>query len=496
MTVTSATENALGNWQPIDVSELHGDPDALREAKRRVRDRLVALRGSFPQIPMDASKLEAVVERLLDVALRGADSPVSSKTLSQSLRDLQIKGLGQANQLWPQLFVMSRNPTALARIIDVRSAPRAELGGSVRELLRDYFNDAPDRLEWVIASVLAWRPASTRDLHDLLKKADPQFPSLRSFEEALGNRLVFEVDGPQTRSPDWALLWEYTGRTGYGEAYPADVRNFLVSFFSDVKALDPAATILDIGTGNHAATLLAREASGDFELHGIDVARLPAPAAETRIRAFRMSAEQLAFSDEQFTAVTSVNGIEYAEINRAFPEMRRVMRRGAPAALVLHRPDSLIVESARKFLGFVKAVPLMETLALAWMYVHEGTEVIRSKLMRQVGALSRIEVSDDFGRYYRAVLNGIPEAVGLRTKSPERAREMIERFEKDLRWRRQRDQFMVSHMARIPADREELTRWLERERFVVDTVSEVFHDNARDRAPLGWAVRFHKPGHD
>ena len=348
----------------------------------------------------------------------------------------------------------------------------------------------------MIATVLAWRPASTRELHDLLKKADPQFPALRPFEEALGNRMVFEAGGPETRSPDWTLLWEYTGRTGYGEAYPADVRNFLLSFFSDVKALAPAATILDIGTGNHGATLLAREVSRDFELHGIDVAHLPAPAEETRIRAFRMSAERLGFPDGQFTAVTSVNGIEYADIDRAFPEMHRVMRRGAHGALILHRPDSLIVESARKFLRFVETFPLLETLALAWMYVHEGTEVIRSELMRQVGVLRRIEVSDDFGRYYRAVLNGIPEAVELRTESPERAREMIERFEKDLRWRHQRDQFMVSHMARIPVDREELSHWLRRERFVVDAVSEVFQDNARERAPLGWAVRFHKPGQD
>ena len=125
--MTASTGNALGNWQPIDVSALRRDPDSLREAKRRVRDRLVALRGAFPQIPMDASKLDAVVERLLDAVLKGVDSSMSSKTLSQSLRDVQIKGLGQANQLWPQLFVMSRHQTARASLIDVRRATRAEL---------------------------------------------------------------------------------------------------------------------------------------------------------------------------------------------------------------------------------------------------------------------------------------------------------------------------------------------------------------------------------
>jgi hypothetical protein len=102
-------------------------------------------------------------------------------------------------------------------------------------------------------------------------------------------------------------------------------------------------------------------------------------------------------------------------------------------------------------------------------------------------------VQADFGRYYRTVLKGIPEAMRLRSGSPERARELIERFQKDLDWRYRRDRFIVTHMSRIPASRDELEDWLERERFAVDQVAEVFDDTHRDGPPLGWAVRIHKP---
>jgi ubiquinone/menaquinone biosynthesis C-methylase UbiE len=310
---------------------------------------------------------------------------------------------------------------------------------------------------------------------------------------AYSDRLLFD-DGLADRlqSPDWAVLWEYQGQTGYGGAYPVDVRTALVSFLSTVKELDPGAKILDIGTGNHGATLLAREVSRDFELYGIDVARLPAAPAQARIRNLTMSADRLGFADEYFSAAMSVNGIEYADLERAVAEMRRVMRPGAPGLLVLHRPDSLIVASARRFLEFVEQVPLMETLGLGWLYAHEGSERVRRELVRQTAELEAIQVQDDFGRYYRTVLKGIPEAIRLRSASPERARELIERFQKDLEWRYRRDRFIVSHMSRIPATREEVEAWLKRERFSVDQIGELFDDSRRD-TPLCWAVRIRKP---
>jgi methyltransferase family protein len=489
----SRSDQPLSLREPIDVSGLGRDEDSLREAKRAIRERLNVLREAFPQIPADAKRLDGVVDRLLDVVLEATHpSSGSMARLSRGLQELQIKGLGQANRLWRQLFVMSRSDATTDEVIDVAGAPREELSRVMRALLHEHFEGRPTNLEWAIAAILAWRPASLRDLHGLLKKADPMFPELDSFESRHGRRFLFESD-EQEQSPDWTVLWEYEGKTGYGGGYPADVRNFLVSFLTDVKALEPGAAILDIGTGNHGSTLLAREISADFELCGIDVARLPAPPESARIRTFRMSAERLGFHDCQFAAVMSVNGIEYADIDQAVPEMHRVMRPGAPGALVLHRPDSLIVGSSRKFLDFVRAVPLMETLALTWLYVCGGSESVRRQIQLRLEELRRIEVTDDFGRYFRAVLDGIPEAIGLRATSPQRARQMVERFEKDLGWRRQRDQFMVAHMTRIPSGREELGEWLRHSRFAVDAVSEVFHDHARNQAPLGWAVRFHKP---
>ncbi|MGH8595876.1 MAG: class I SAM-dependent methyltransferase, partial [Gammaproteobacteria bacterium] len=359
------------------------------------------------------------------------------------------------------------------------------------------FKQKPEKLEWVIAAIVAWQPIGLRDLHRRIKKVDPAFLDFDPFERNHADAFLFDPSsaaGLSTpRSPDWTVLWEYESQTGYGWAYPADVRAFLTSFLADVKLRDPGALILDIGTGKHAATLIAREMSPHFDLYGIDVARLPPPPKEAQIRAARMSANQLAFADLQFAAVMSVNGIEYADSERAFPEMHRVMRAGAAGALVLHRPDSSIAASSKNFLGFVESVPLMETLALAERYLHKGTDLVRRELARRVAELRRIEVKHDFGRYYRAVITGIPNAIRLRGSSPERGHHMIRRFEKDLRWRYQRDQFVVSHMSRVPTNREDLGKWLCGYGFEVDVIGEVFDDYARGRTLLGWAVRFHKP---
>jgi ubiquinone/menaquinone biosynthesis C-methylase UbiE len=404
--------------------------------------------------------------------------------LSHGLQQLRIKGLGQANDLWPRLFMLSG---ADAGTLDVLRAPRAKQVEFFRALLKDRLGQKPERLEWALASILAWHPASLRDLHRVLARVAPglEFESERLlFDDALVER---------AKSPDWAVLWEYQGQTGYGGAYPTDVRDALISFLTRVRESDPGAAILDIGTGNHGATLLAREIGADFELFGIDVARLPAPPSQARIRNMAMSADRLGFPDETFAAAMSVNGIEYADVGKALPEMRRVMRPGAPGLLVLHRPDSLVVAAAKKFLEFVERVPLLETLGLAWLYVHEGSERVRRELVRQAAELDTIEVQDDFGRYYRTVMKGIPDAIRLRGASPERARELIERFQKDLDWRYQRDRFIVAHMSRIPAREEQLADWLLRERFAVDGIGEVFDDLRRDGPPLGWAVRIRKP---
>lgn len=478
--------------QSIDISGLRSGTLTLQEVKRRLRETLGALRGSYPQIPADAKKLGLIVDRLAQEAadaVSGTD--VSMAALSRRMQNLRINGMGQASQLWPQLFSLPPAVPAGKRI-DMTAPSRAELAAFVRDLWRDHFAAAPGRLAWVAAAITSWRPGSLRELFRCIGRVDPSFADFGSFEKACAPVFSFGRPASPAQSPDWALLWQYEGASGYGGDYPADVRNFLGAFLSAVRDLDARAKILDIGTGSHAATLLARAASDGFELFGIDVADVPPPPAAARIQVRDMSADDLGFADGEFTAVMSVNGIEYAGMDRAFAEMRRVMRPGAPGALVLHRPDSLILERGRAFIDFMDGTLLLETLGLAWLFLHDGDAAAERELIRQLLDLQKRRVDPRFARYFSRVMHGIPEAVEKKESAPEEARAIVERFETDLRWTYARDRFLISHMARIPTAPEKVAQWLTGYGFAVDSVQDVYLDADHSVAPVGWAIRLHR----
>jgi ubiquinone/menaquinone biosynthesis C-methylase UbiE len=479
----------------IDISGLRAGTLTLQEVKRRLRETLSALRGAYPQIPADAKKLDLVVDRLAKEAADAVNAAdISMAALSRRMHGLRINGMGQASQLWPQLFSLPLAPAPAGKSINVAAAPREELAGFLTEMWGSHFAGAPGKLAWIIAATVAWRPRSLRELHRRIERVAAPFPAFDEFEKACAPAFSFAAaHGAEPKSPDWALLWEYEGASGYGGDYPADVRDFLAAFLSSVRDRDPRASILDIGTGSHAATLLARAASAGFELTGIDVADLPAPPEAARIQIRKMSADRLEFPGEAFAAVMSVNGIEYADLDIALPEMRRVMRPGAPGALVLHRPDSLIVERSRAFVDFLESALLLETLALTWLFLHSGDGAAERELVRQLLDLQKRKVDARFVRYFNRVMHGIPDAVDKRQAAPAEAHELVRRFETDLRWTCERDRFLISHMARIPIQREKVAEWLAGYGFEVDSVRDVFLDADHGVAPVGWAIRLHKP---
>ncbi len=470
----------------------------MQETKRRLRQTLFALRESYPQIPADAKKLDTIVDRLANVALDAVSATdVSMAILFRRLQGLRINGMGQANRLWPQLFSLPLERGQAENSVSVATTSRADLSKFLRVLWSTHFAGTRGRLEWIIAAIAAWRPRSLRELHRRIERVEASFPDFDAFEKVYAPVFVFETPaatGPsEPASPDWTLLWQYEGASGYGGDYPADVKDFLGTFLCRVRDLDPRARILDIGTGSYAAILLAREVSTEFELIGIDIADIPAPPEVARIQSFKMSAESLGFPNEAFTAVMSVNGIEYADVDRAFPEMRRVMQPGARAALVLHRPDSLIVARARKFIEFLDSTLLMETLALSWLYLDGGSEAIERELVGQLLELKKRKVDKQFVRYFSRVMQGIPEAMQKLHSAPADAYALIQRFETDLRWTYERDRFLISHMSRIPTDRQDMLKWLGTYGFAVDAVQEVFLDSDHSVPPVGWAVQLRKP---
>ena len=126
------------------------------------------------------------------------------------------------------------------------------------------------------------------------------------------------------------------------------------NFFSN---LPKGAKILDIGTGNGFVPLIALEVSDragkKFEIHGADMAvidparALPDQAEQLSRISFHTEApsENLPFEDETFGAITGQHALEYADLNKAVPEIARILKPSGAVRFLVHAADGDIVKS-------------------------------------------------------------------------------------------------------------------------------------------------------
>ncbi|HUG99507.1 MAG TPA: class I SAM-dependent methyltransferase [Gammaproteobacteria bacterium] len=141
--------------------------------------------------------------------------------------------------------------------------------------------------------------------------------------------------------------------------YDRELRDGWVEFFTD---LPEDARILDVGTGNGVVALIALETASElgrrYEIHGTDLARVDPPRnlpdGARRLAGIQFHAgvatEKLPFEAESFDAVSGHYALEYAHIDEALAEIRRVLKPSARARFILHHKDSLLVQNAHRSL--------------------------------------------------------------------------------------------------------------------------------------------------
>jgi ubiquinone/menaquinone biosynthesis C-methylase UbiE len=142
----------------------------------------------------------------------------------------------------------------------------------------------------------------------------------------------------------------FTGN--YGEA----VRDLWYDFFS---GLPPQAHILDIGTGNGAVALIAREASEahgrGFSIEGIDAAEINPPRAaaahglaiEGIVFRGRTACERTGYEANLFDAVSSQYALEYMQVSETLAELARILKPGGRALFVIHHANSAALATTR-----------------------------------------------------------------------------------------------------------------------------------------------------
>jgi ubiquinone/menaquinone biosynthesis C-methylase UbiE len=187
--------------------------------------------------------------------------------------------------------------------------------------------------------------------------------------------------------------------------YTQELRDAWAGFFSKLPA---GARILDVGTGNGAVALIARETSASFarsfEIHGIDLARIdPARDVHDGMRLFdgisfhaEVASERLPFDAGSFDAVSGQYALEYTAVEQSLREIRRVLKPGGRAQFIIHHADSIVARKARESLRQSSLV-LEETRIFRKLRRHlKSAQQSRSVARRTLSDLT--EAMDKLGK--------------------------------------------------------------------------------------------------
>lgn len=147
----------------------------------------------------------------------------------------------------------------------------------------------------------------------------------------------------ETSARSWTAFWEHgQGFSCLPESRAAHDR--LAKVWHDfASALPRQARIIDLACGSGAAARRLHEARSDLSIIGVDYARLPPLRAPGFELIPGVSLERLPFESQSFDGAISQFGIEYADRSGAASEASRILRAGAPVALIMHHAESPVV---------------------------------------------------------------------------------------------------------------------------------------------------------
>ena len=188
------------------------------------------------------------------------------------------------------------------------------------------------------------------------------------------------IDVNATAEPErravWSRYWALGAGHSCGGSYEGGYGGAIARFWRErLSALPAAARVLDIATGNGALPRLLLDACPHAAVvcDAVDLAAIqPAwladlPAASRDRLRFHggCAAESLPFDDGRFDLVISQYGLEYSDLGRSLPEVRRVLAPGGRVAFVMHhaagRPVQLAAIEIEHIAWLLSAGGLLDT---------------------------------------------------------------------------------------------------------------------------------------
>jgi ubiquinone/menaquinone biosynthesis C-methylase UbiE len=300
--------------------------------------------------------------------------------------------------------------------------------------------------------------------------------------------------------------WLTTCPTGPDPNYTLELRDIWTDFFG---GLADGARILDIGTGNGAIPLIARQTAAalgrTYEIHGADLAQIdPVRDVADGARLFAditfhpgIAAEKLPFEAASFSAVSGQYALEYTDVRQSLAQVLRVLKPGSGAQFLMHHADSIVVERARASLRHADAV-LIETKVhrklRRFLDAEQRSSVAAQRAWDELAAT--MTTLRDCGRHdadrrvIDVTLDAVPKLLDLRRKLSRAALDReIDSVENDLRNSVHRLGDLIA-AAISDAAMDECARQARSLGFADVTYCTVTHAK---QALVGWRVNLRKP---
>ncbi len=240
--------------------------------------------------------------------------------------------------------------------------------------------------------------------------------------------------------------------TGAAGSYDLEVRQAWVDFF---KPLADDTTIVDVGTGNGAVILIARQTAAGlnkhWNLHGTDLARIdPVAYVPDGARQFSgvqfhpgTAAENLPFDDSSMDAICTHYVLEYTDIASTLAEFQRVLKSGGRAQFIVHHNQSRLVDSANwsireaeiiKQLGVYRHLrQIINIEGNPEQVVKKRTDELRTSL-RKLKLEFQHASNAGYGSIYKATLEAVQKLLEMRKQTTAAAVEKeIDRVRAELR---------------------------------------------------------------
>lgn len=265
----------------------------------------------------------------------------------------------------------------------------------------------------------------------------------------------------QLQSPDaWSRLWAagvlHSCVTGMHGNYDGAILAFWQRQF---ESLADGACVVDLGTGNGALLLLARDVARargvSFDLHGVDLADIdPVRHVGDGVRDYssicfhpRTSADALPFGAGQVSMICAQFGFEYAPRDSTLAEILRVLSANGRIAMILHSDDSVVAQTApiqREALAFMRdqcpvieraraLVPVLHRAAQAGgsagLQLDPNAGAIRHAYNDAVQALITAIEREPRAQVLKNAAMQLRQALQLAAHSPQQADDLLHRIE-------------------------------------------------------------------